>query len=273
MKGAGRRSAHGAAMPTSPLTQPHWRFTLSRLQREWDHLNLDRRLVAHIAGWDLPGLAAGADLDGVLVAAGLRSARPSDGPRPGAADGGDGERVAGDRVLAALTVVAVDDPLAARVVLQRLLPGLSAMARRRSRSVDEHLRHTDELLGAAWTVIRSRPLRPRRDFVAAQLLRAIEHQVFVRQQRRLLVHELVEPAAMDVPVEPGGAAGDPLLEIVEVLRVAGVDALRDGDVALISALLCSDRVRDAARRLRVSERTVRNHREAMVGRLRQALAA
>ena len=57
-----------------------------------------------------------------------------------------GERVPGDRVLAALVVAARTDPLAGRVVLQRLLPGLSAIARRRARCVDEHLRNTDEVL-------------------------------------------------------------------------------------------------------------------------------
>lgn len=258
-------------MPTDLAAAPHWRFTLTRLQREWDHLVLDRRLAARIDAWCLPGVAPGTGLRAVLDAAGLRPpGRPErlDGERP------DGlERVPGDRVLAVLAALAVDDELAARVVLQRLLPGLSAIARRRSRCVTDHLVNTDELVGAAWTVIRARPAKARRDFVASSLLRAIEHQVFVRHQRRRLVHELVEPATIDIAVEPDEGGGNPLVQLVGALRAAGPGALGEGDAALLTALLRNDRVRDAARELQISERTVRNHREAMVGRLRHALAA
>ena len=259
--------AHRAAMPFAPATVPHRRFTLTRLQHDWNRLVLDRRLTERIAGWQLPDVPTTATLDDVLRAAGLC--------RPGTAASSveTDERVPGDRVLAALAALAVDDDLAARVVLQRLLPGLSAIARRRARCLDDHLVHTDELLGAAWAVIRARPTRARRDFVASSFLRAVEHQVFVRHQRRLLVHEPVEPASLDRAVEPDEGSGDALGQIVAVLQAAGADALRDGDAELIGALLRTDRLREVADQLRVSERTVRNHREAMVGRLRRALAA
>jgi hypothetical protein len=187
--------------------------------------------------------------------------------------GGEDERVPGDRVLAALAALAGDDELAARVVLQRLLPGLSAVARRRARCLDDHLVLTDELVASAWTVIRARPGRRRRDFVASSFLRAIEHQVFVRHERRRLVHELVEPATMDVAVEHDETGGDALFQIVGVLGAVGRRSLRAGDTELINALLRCDDLRDAARQLHVSERTVRYHRDAMVGRLRRALAA
>ena len=213
-------------------------------------------------------MALGASLDEVLLAAGHRP--PATAP---ARPAGDDERVPGDGVLAALAALSPDDDLAARIVLQRLLPGLSATARRRSRSLDDHLVHTDDLLAAAWTVVRTRPARPRQDFVASSLLRAIEHQVFVRPGRRQLVHELVEPATMDTAVERDDDGDAALFQIVGVLGCVGQRALRDGDTELINALLRCDDLRDAARRLQVSERTVRYHRDAMVGRLRQALAA
>jgi DNA-binding NarL/FixJ family response regulator len=49
--------------------------------------------------------------------------------------------------------------------------------------------------------------------------------------------------------------------------------VHERDAELISALLQGDRLRDAARQLHVSERTVRNHRDEMVRRLRDELAA
>ena len=154
------------ATGTTPVTatssaSPSWRFTLSRLQREWDRLVADPRLGERVATWQLPGVVAGATLADVLCAAGMRPAGATPHalvpPALGAGEGHALERVPGDRALAALAAAAAHDELAARVVLQRLLPGLSSIARRRSRSVEEHLVHTDELLGAAWTVILPKP--------------------------------------------------------------------------------------------------------------------
>src|SRR3954451_1952267 len=171
--------ATGSTPPRRPAS-PHQRFTLSRLQGEWDRLAADGRLSGKIDGWQLPGVAPGALLSEVLVAAGMRGRGDAatlvehdddHGARPTA----DGERVPGDLVLAALVVAARTDPLAARVVLQRLLPGLSAIARRRSSCLDEHLRNTDEVVAAAWGVIRSHTVERQPHWVVSGLLRAIEY--------------------------------------------------------------------------------------------------
>jgi hypothetical protein len=249
----------------------HHRYTLSRLQREWDRLVDDRRLAGRPDEWRLPGVRRGASLADVLHAAGMREPGVDD-----PAGGVEGERVPGDRVLAALVVAGRDDPLAARLVLQRLLPGLSAVARRRSRCVEDHLRNTDEAVAAAWWVIRTHPVELHPDWVASTLLRAIDHQAFVGTSRRLLVHELVEPSTLDVAVEPGesGELGDdPLSTIVSALRMAGPVNVHPDDTRLIGALLRCDRLDEAARELEVSVRTVRNHRAALIHRLRAAVAA
>ena len=173
----------------STSTIPHQRFTLSRLQREWDHLVADRRHGERIVGWHLPGVPAGSSLAAVLTAAGMRShgeptrlvgeSTTNDRATRSPTD----ERIPGDRVLAALVVAARTDPLAARVVLQRLLPGISALARRRSRCMDEHMRNTDEAVAAAWSVICTHPVERRPDWVASNLLRSVDYHTFVRPTR------------------------------------------------------------------------------------------
>ncbi|MEO6156098.1 MAG: hypothetical protein ABIQ39_00550, partial [Ilumatobacteraceae bacterium] len=100
-----------------------------------------------------------------------------------------GDAVPGDTVLGQLVEFARTDPLAGRVVLQRLLPGLSAIARRRGTHMREHLEAFDELLSAAWSVISNFPVERRRHHVAASLLRDCEYHAFRRDHRRAVVHD------------------------------------------------------------------------------------
>lgn len=75
-----------------------------------------------------------------------------------------------DAVLCALLGRARSEPIAARLVLHALLPGLKALARRMLAGADEREELWSALLTIAWEEIRSYPLerRPRR--VAANLL-------------------------------------------------------------------------------------------------------
>ncbi len=180
---------------------------------------------------------------------------------------------AADSVLLALVTIAGSDELAARVVLQRLLPGLSAIARRHGRCMEEHLLAFDELLSVAWWVIRRFPVERRRRHIAASLLRDCEHQAFRREHRRLLVHEYTPPELLDRAIELDTVDQEPLLEVLELIGEARMHHLHDGDLELLGALLGAGLLREAAAELRVSVRTVRNHRNAVVHRLRAALAA
>ena len=66
---------------------------------------------------------------------------------------------------------------------------------------------------------------------------------------------------------------NPLSAIIDGLRLAGGSVIEREDARLIAALLHCDQLSEAARELDVSVRTVRNHRAAMIHRLRGALAA
>src|SRR5262245_35946950 len=108
--------------------RPDRQVLSSRLDREWRALRHDPAALARVRSWALTPAAVG-DLDELLVLAGYRVPHT-----PGR-----------NALLLRLVVLAADDELAARIVLQRLLPGLLAVIRRRRRSSDGSF---EELLGA-----------------------------------------------------------------------------------------------------------------------------
>jgi hypothetical protein len=81
-----------------------------------------------------------------------------------------GDVAAKDELLSALLTLASDDPLAGRVVLQALLPGLKQLARRALFDAGERELFWELLLAHTWSRIRSYPLARRRRSVAANLL-------------------------------------------------------------------------------------------------------
>jgi RNA polymerase sigma factor (sigma-70 family) len=247
---------------------------LARLDREWQAIAHRPAVVRRAQCWSL-GVRFGC-LDELVAATGATSGRSAAhlaaivaGPVPARPDGA-GDELSHDDVLARLVVVARRDDIAARVVLQRLLPGLVSAARRwgghrEGGSGDAF----DELLSAAWAVIREFPVERHTQHIAARMLRDSEYQAFGRARRRLLVHELVEPHLLDVPVEP--AITEPMFELLEIIAQAG--SLPAADRRLLALLAEGTPQADVAQLLEVSERTVRNHRDAMLHRLRSLVAA
>jgi hypothetical protein len=170
-----------------------------------------------------------------------------------------------------LVALARHDDLAARVVLQRMLPGLSNCARRNSQGFESCLDALDELLSEAWTVIRSFPIERRNRYVIKNLLRDCEYRAFIKARRRKVVHELTDPAQFDLAIEADDAAGEPLATLVELLGRARAAGMSDVDLAMVTTLLNTSTVKQAAAALRVTDRTIRNRRHAVVRQL-QALA-
>lgn len=108
-----------------------------RLALEWARLRLRPGAIERANRW---GVVDGAvtDLDDVLVAVGFETVRSADA----------------DSRLRQLVLIAAEDELAARIVVQRIVPGLLAVVRRRRRQGwgPEAL---EELLGAAWISVRT----------------------------------------------------------------------------------------------------------------------
>lgn len=246
------------------------------LNDDWQRLAASARAVTHARRWpELTG-ATGRSLGHVLAACGGDRTVPAS---------------VADENLARLVAVAAHDELAARVVLQRLVPGLVSAARRH-----RHLGMQtafDELVGAAWVLVRTYRLdrRPRR--IASNLCRDAAYEAFVRSRRlRSAAEELRGGLREELPsltpgYRPNGRRLTPAVTVGvmrsalpgpddEVHRLL-VDAGRAGVSPARLELLVELHVlghhpRVLAERMRVSERTVRDRRDAtlrQIARLEQ----
>jgi hypothetical protein len=235
---------------------PNHRYLLTRLQREWNLLSYRRSAVVRATAWKLTPRAL-SSLDELLVLTGL-------GPGP--------MDPTSDEAMRQLVTLARHDDLAARVVLQRMLPGLSTCAKRNSSGFGSQLDALDELLSEAWTVIRSFPIERRDRYVIKNLLRDCEYRAFLKARRRMLVQDVTDPAHLDRAVDSLDPADDqavePLITVVELLGRARTAGMSDDDVDVVVALLNTPTVKRAATALGVTDRTVRNRRQAVVCQLR-----
>ena len=172
-----------------------------------------------------------------------------------------------DHVLGSLVRLAVTDQLAARVVLQRLLPGISTMARRRTGRGRSYHSVLDEVVATAWTVIRTYPVDRRHTYVAVGLLREIDYQSFRRARRRLTTFVPRPLHTFDAQPAPVGAIG-PAEELRELLEAAAAAGLDPADIELARRLGRGETTREIAQSTNVTDRTVRNKRDAVTYRLR-----
>ena len=164
--------------------------TLAALDREWVELDRSAASVDALTRWGEaePALAGLATLAAVLQARTDPAAAPA--------------------VLGALSRLAVDDPLAARTLLQVLVPGLVRMA---STSCADDPLALDELVSLAWERIRTYPAS-RPGSVAANVLWDV--------RKRYREHRAIETAAR-VPVATRGPHEEPSAEEV-VLAEHGI---------------------------------------------------
>ena len=226
----------------------------SRLSREWSVLAHRPSSLERAARWSL-GIEI-RSLDDVTVAAGLRPAGVFDRSRCRDSEG--------DRVLACLLVAARTDDLAARVVLERLLPPLRNRAHRWARRAGvDWAGAFEELVSSAWVAIRTFPLDRCPQHLAARLLRDAEHAAFVKATRRTWVAEPSPAAAFERPQPVGDP--EPVAELAQLVADAGLD---DRQLRFVRLLLSGRLTADVAAELGVSERTVRYHRDGLVSRLR-----
>jgi DNA-binding CsgD family transcriptional regulator len=222
----------------------------TRLQEQWEAIVDDRSAVATARGW---WWGTGVDttsihsLDDVLAVVGFQGAR---------------EDSEADGRLLHLVRIAVDDDLAARIVLQRILPGLLAIAVRRGRLPGRNATEVfSEIAATAWTLIRTYPCDRRPAKIAANLLRDVEYECFVRRQRMRAWRDEV---SVDITPEPTRARDPHAIEqITEVLRDARDAGLAPLDVRFLAELASGRRPDDIGASLGCSPRTVRSRRRVL----------
>ena len=248
--------------------------TATRLWLDWDALARTRSNVRRANAWNLPGEPV-RHLDEVLTRAGYSQSVTDDDC---------------DQYLSLLAGLAHHDELACRIVVQRILPGLIAIAIRRGRIVDGGASFAlDQLAAAAWLVIRSYPIdrRPRR--VAANLLRDIEYQAFVREARTkrsrtevaadtwTIVNSETLGATRGLPARGASTVAtddDPVAtatELSNLLHDLERLGLRDMDRRAIDEML-SDRLSPESAKLEgISARALRDRRAAAIRRSQELL--
>ena len=249
MRGAVRVRSHHAGMTAFGVQRLD---TGGRMATEWNQIRDRPSHLARARSW---GIVDGPidDLDDVLVAVGYE--RPSD--------------PATEQRLRALVVIAATDELAARVVIQRLLPGLLAVVRRR-RGITEHV--FEELLGAAWIAVRT--FNPARSpsSIAASLISDADYGAFRAAGRRRSSGE--QPVDLDFTRRPDDHEPSSCEQLAAVLAEAEEAGIDPADLELIRQWLAAPNATQLAEQLRVTTRTIRNRRRRITNELRAvALAA
>ncbi len=224
-----------------------------RLDREWSLLRSRPALLRQAAGW---AIVEGPlhDLDQVLAAVGYRTDRT----------------VANEAAMRRLVSCAADDELAARVAIQRILPGLLAVVRRRGAAATHD--GLDELIGAAWIGIRTFNPDRRSQCIAAALIADADYRAFRSRWRHRCAGERPTGLTPDIPpIEPVETPAQQLRDLFALAQAAGVP---DDELELARRVGTEDiSTEQLARELHVTARTVRNRRARVTDRLRQLAEA
>lgn len=240
--------AHGAGMPDATCSD-----LSSRLDAEWAALRRRPAALARARRWGVT-VRPVADLDDLLAAVGHRvSTDPADNDR-----------------LRVLLQVARTDDLAARVVLQRILPGLLARVRRRGRARRDGV--FEELLGAAWISIRTTRHGEGCANLAAALVYDAVHRAFTAPARRRSAGEVaLDPASFEEDEESRSPSS--LEELLELVADARRHGLSDEDLRLVADLLRTGSAAVVAAERDVTPRTIRNHRARAAHEIRRIACA
>lgn len=218
-----------------------------RVVHEWQRLRHRREALRHAAGWHL---VTGPlhDLDQIVEL--TLPTRP------------DAER---ERVLRELVGRARHDDLAARLVLQRLVPDLVRIHRRRTFRYAADVEFGD-LLATGWIVIRTfntarRPVR-----LADALVSDIEYLEYRACSRRIGHGRPTDPNRFDWIIDE--PVPDPTVELAALVTDPAAD-LSDDDRDLVRRLVSGRQAIDVARDLEVTPRTIRNRRYRIALKLRE----
>lgn len=217
---------------------------------DWESACSSPRALRRANGWGLPGGPA-EHLDDIVLRAGFGGATDCD---------------EADAYLLALVTRAASDPLAAQIVLHRVLPPVISIAQRRGKLHPGGIEGAvGDLVAQAWFVITSYPVERRPRKVAANIVRDIEYHEFVSGRRprrtsvRFVDHDSFAAGEFDLSVTGVSAPpdADELHNLMIQLEMRGVSRLR---LEIMRLSFEGWHGTEIGRRLGLKERTVRWHR-------------
>lgn len=225
---------------------------LHHVAREWARLRRDPLACRRVSSWNLLPTRID-DLDRLVEIIG-----PDDPER------------CCEPVLHRLVALGRTDDLATRIVLQRLLPDLVRVHRRRSWQGRTDVAIGD-LLTTGWIAIRTYNPDRRPSRLAASLVSDVEYNEYRAALRRRGQHLPVDPTGFDrVTAHDDEDAASELHRLL----IEGAHLLTDDERDLVRRMLSGRLAIDIAAELGVTPRTVRNRRDRIAVKLRAiALAA
>ncbi len=239
----------------SPGLSQRTNSPVSKLVKEWQLISSRHNEVDVVNSWKLPGGQV-ANLDQVLIRAGFNTARDDS---------------QGDSYLWLLVKRATKEELAARIVLQRILPPLVAIARRRGQIIDGGIDAAiAEVLPTAWTVIRQYPWHRRPNKVASNLVLDSEYFAFVQANRTKKVKVFaVEPNLLgELVAEPEINEFAPEVSLENLISLAIRQGIEPRHVEVLRAVASGQTAATIAKRYGIAERTARAWRALAINELR-----
>ncbi len=174
-------------------------------------------------------------------------------------------------ILLRLVELARHDELAGRIVIQRLLPGLISQAVTH-RDFYETIDPIELVVPAAWLALRTFDTERRRDHVAASLISDAVFAAFRAPLRRRSASEEIRSPDRFAEAAYELAPASALEELAGVVRDARRAGVPTGDIELLRRLAQVESPSMVADERNVTPRTIRNHRDRAVERVRIALA-
>lgn len=233
-----------------------------RLDGEWNRLRRRPAALRLVRGWHLHLPTEGApspitDLRAII-------------------DATQASAAGADELLCELVLRARDHELAGRIVLQRILPGLVVGSLRYRRFCDA-LDPVEIAVPVAWDAIHRYDVGRRKHQVAASLISDTIYRAFRGPTRRRSTEEVVWAPMKFVELtidalNTGDAAG-PLEELASIVREAREAGVPREDLDFVRDLVSEGSPSALAKRRGVTTRTIRNHRDRAVGRIREAVLA
>lgn len=231
-----------------------------RLDREWTRLNRRPAVLATVRSWGLTDHPF-ESLDDFLGLTGFGLT---------GFDTADGTPEA-DALLGRLVAVARTEPLACRIVLQRLLPGLLAIARD-EQARDPRTDAFEALAGEVWLAIVEYRVEARPTHIAARLLNDARHRAFVSKRRPRVVEEIPHDEAELVDVIDITVTA-PFDELVGVLSEARRRGLSDRGLCTVRQFVQHGSAANVATAEKLTNRAVRYQQRHAVTEIRRLVAA